>query len=283
MIRRILASLVIAASSLAFADEAPALNTPVISEHYNGGFPTEFPAELSLVKTLLQTAPPEISSQLGVTQYLNGFHHPVTVHFDDGVPAVNENAFFYLEPVDSGKPFAQSLRVNVEAYARRQSHPGWTDDTLRNAFYYTMAQLILKDAAGGNDDQALPLWVQEGASVYVSGMGDAFVKSAAEKVSLAHVNELADDLNRPLPFVTQKDYARYYLAIHYIVETGGMTSFQTLMRTMLANESAADAVRDGLGQEWPVFERNVRDYSIKEFSKYAPTDVEPVTTYPHPH
>jgi hypothetical protein len=266
-----------------FADDA-VLNKPVVSTRYNGGFPNDFPAELSQVQTLLQTAPPDISSQLGVTQYLNGFHHPVSVHFDDGVPAVNENAFFYLEPSDPTKPFAQSLKVNVEAFARQQARPGWTEDTLRNAFYYTTAKLIFNDAVGNDEDLALPVWAQEGAAVYVSGMGDTFVKNAAAKVSLSHVSELADDLNRPLPFVTQKDYARYYLAIKYMVDTGGMSSFQTFMRNLLANKSAADAVRDVFAQEWPVFERHVKEYSVKEFSKYAAADADiQSTTYPQRH
>jgi len=190
------------------------------------------------------------------------------------VPAVNENPFFYLEPVDPSKPFAQVLRVNVEAYARQKAAPGWHEDALRKAFYYAMTGLILNDAAGGDPERAIPQWAQEGAGVYLSGAGDVFVERAAANVTLSQVPDLLDDLNRPLPVITRTQYARYYLAVKYIVDTGGTSSFQVFMRSLLNDKSAAEAVRDALGQEWPLFERQVKNYSAQAFEKFALPDTE---------
>ena len=266
--------LAIVCSSWAFTAEQAVLFKPVLSSRYDGGYPTEFPAQLGLIQTLLGTAPQEISSQLGIMQYRGGFQHPVTVRFDDGVPAVNENPFFYLEPVDPSKPFAQVLRVNVEAYARQKAAPGWHEDALRKAFYYAMTGLILNDAAGGDPERAIPQWAQEGAGVYLSGAGDVFVERAAANVTLSQVPDLLDDLNRPLPVITRTQYARYYLAVKYIVDTGGTSSFQVFMRSLLNDKSAAEAVRDALGQEWPLFERQVKNYSAQAFEKFALPDTE---------
>ena len=37
-----------------------------------------------------------IATELGLIQYGQGFNHPVTIRFDDGAPAINENPYFYV-------------------------------------------------------------------------------------------------------------------------------------------------------------------------------------------
>jgi hypothetical protein len=256
-----------------FADETPALHQPGLSTHYDGGYPSDFPAELSLVQTLLNTAPLEISSQLGVTQYMRGFHYPVAVRFDDGAPAITENSYFYLEPTNVNKRFSQTLVVNVEAFATK-ARRGTDTRILHDAFFYMITQLILNDLAGGDTDRGFPLWAQEGTALYLSGMGEGFVQKVAQDVPRSRVSELTDDLNRPFPILTPRQYARYYLAVKYIVAQGGTTNLQALIRDLTNNRSAADAVRDVLGQEWPDFQRHVKAYAMDEFTRFAPADAD---------
>src|SRR5262249_33441838 len=99
--------------------ETPTQYQPSVSKTYDGGYRSDFPAEQGLVQTLLGTAPLDIYSQLGITPYRGGFQHPVSVRFADGVPALNENTYFYVEPGNPNQDYSQTLVVNVEAYARR--------------------------------------------------------------------------------------------------------------------------------------------------------------------
>ena len=250
---------------------------PVIQAHYDGGFPNDFPDEFSRVQTLIPLAQLDIATQLGTASYSQGFQHPVRVRFEDGGPALAENPYFYLQRSADGVPFEQTLVVNVEAFAKASGDSNWKDDALRHALNYTMTQLIFNDIAGGDADQALPSWVQEGTAVYLSGMGQAFVEKAASEVTRSHVGELVDDLNRPLPMMNRRQYARDYLAIHYIAHAGGSGTFQALISDLLKNTSAAAAIQDVLGQDWNTFEENVKKFSTGAFAQYAREDEDPVT------
>ena len=79
------------------------------------------------------------------------------------------------------------------------------------------------------------------------------------------VVDLVGDLNRPYPYLSKAQWARYYLAIKYIYDTGGVNAFQGFVREMLSGQTAADAILHTLSQEWPVYKKNVREYSAHVF------------------
>ena len=74
--------------------------------------------------------------------------------------------------------------------------------------------------------------------------------------------------------MTKRAYARYFLAIQYIVQTGGTSAFQAFIRDLLSNKSAAETTLDVFNQDWPTFEENVEDYSAKAFGQFVIEDEE---------
>jgi len=261
-------------SGLILADEpTPTLQKAVIDTNYKGGFPNDFPVELNLVQTLVPVAQQEISTNLGFLQYQEGFQHPVVIRFSDGAPATAENPYFYVQTASADKSYSQALIVNVEAFGERgKKHKTDDDAAVRHSFYYAMTTVIFNDHAAGDPDQALPTWAQEGTAVYISGMGDHLVKKVASEVTRSHVGELVDELNRPVPFMTRRQYARYYLAVQYIVNTGGASSLQAFIRDLLSGKSVSDTVLDVFNQDWDTFEDKVERFSKDTFSQFARED-----------
>jgi hypothetical protein len=99
----------------------PLRQKPVLDREYHGGFPDDYPAELNLVQSMVPNLQLDVSTQLGLLQYNEGFLHPVSVRFADGAPAITQNPFFYVQPsAVEGKPYSQELDANVEAFSRRQ-------------------------------------------------------------------------------------------------------------------------------------------------------------------
>jgi len=250
------------------ADNSVTAQPAKIVDQYNGGFKDDYPQEFVLVQSYLPTVQSEVATQLGL-QFGQGFRHPVTVRFDYGAPSVNENPFFYEVSKGSGQEFSQNVVANVEAYARRKSDQSSITTGLRGGLRYAMTQVMLNDFIGGDPDLALPVWVQEGLAVYASGSGENFVKSVASRTAKSKTMDLTGDLNSPGPYLTAQEWARYYLAIKYIATTG---TLQTFVRDMTNGKSPADAVRDSLSQEWPVFETNVRKFSADNYATYAMND-----------
>src|SRR6185295_2717191 len=81
--------------------ENPSLRPAKIINSYNGGYKEDYPQELVRVQSYIQAVQSEIATQLGL-QYGQGFIHPVSIRFDDGVPSINENPFFYVQVKASG-------------------------------------------------------------------------------------------------------------------------------------------------------------------------------------
>ncbi len=239
-----------------------------IIDVYQGGFKDDYPQELVRVRAYALSVQSEIATLLGL-QYGQGFLHPVTIRFDDGVPAVNENPFFYVQTKGSGDDFHQELVVNVEAFAKRRNDWPAKEATLRGGFRYALTQVMLNDIAAGEPDKSLPLWVQEGLSVYASGNGDAFVQELAEHEHRSKVARLVGELNSPSPYLVPKDWALYYLAVKYIATAGGLQAF---VRDITNGKSPADAVRNNLSQEWPEFEGHVHAYAVQALTGYAMPD-----------
>jgi hypothetical protein len=251
--------------------EPPALRDPILLEAYDGGFKDDYIQELTRVRTFLSIAQQNIATQLGLSQYGRGFYHPVMIRFDDGAPAISQNPYFYVQS-GSNKHFQQDLMVNVEAFARRRKESNWKDNDLRNGFYYTMTQLMLNDLMKAKSIKTLPVWVQEGLAVYISGSGDSIVEEVAGKTRRSRVTDLVGELNRPFPYLSPTQWARYYLAIQYIYDTGGINALQGFVRELLAGVSPADAILHIPSQEWVVYKKNVEAYSAKVFLQHMPPD-----------
>ena len=255
-----------------FADVPPSVQTPNVVDAYAGGYKDDYLQELSRVRTFLSISQQNIAAQLGLTQYGRGFVHPVNVKFGDGVPAINENPYFYIVPATNATTFSQDLMVNVEAFAKRRKDSHWKEPTLRDGFQYAMTQLILNDIAGGDQEKTLPVWIQEGLAVFVAGTGDDKVKEVAQQFRQSGIPHLVGDLNSPYPYLTKAQWARYYLAIKYIVDTGGMDAFQQFLREVLNGTIVADAILHTLNQDWTTFTQNVKKYSIDAFMPFALSD-----------
>ena len=239
-----------------------------IIDIYSGGFKDDYPQALVRVRSYVLSVQSDIATLYGL-QYGQGFLHPVTIRFDDGAPAVSENPYFYVQTKGSGSTFQQELIVNVEAYAKRRQDWSTNESTLRGGFRYALSEVMLNDIAAGDSDKALPLWVQEGLSVYASGNGEAFVQALSERVRRSKVGDLVGELNRPSPYLVTKDWALYYLAVKYIASTGGLQAF---VRSMTSGKSGADTLRDVLSQEWPVFEDHVHASALQALAGYAMSD-----------
>ena len=174
-----------------------------------------------------------------------------------------------MQAKGSGPEYRQDLVTNVEAFAKRRNDAARKEGDLRNGFRYTLTQVMLNDLAAGDSDSALPLWVQEGLSVYISGDGEDFVQKAAERTPRSKASDLAQDLNSPGPFLTKRDWASYYLAIKYINAQG---SLQAFVRAITSGKSSSDSVQDAMSQDWPTFEANVREYTVKNFAAFTPEE-----------
>jgi hypothetical protein len=251
----------------AWAVDPAATQLARIDEHYAGGYKDAFPQEFTTVQTYVTSAQSGVAAKLGL-QVGQGFHHPVTVRFEDGVPRINQNPFFYVRTKGTGDDFHQELVANVEAFAKPPSD-AYAD--LRGGFWYAMAQLMLNDLSAGDPESALPLWLQEGLSVYASGSGDALLKVVTRRLPKSRVRELTGGLNDPGPYLTAPELARYFLAVDFIASHGVL---QTFLANITNGESPADAVRSTFGYEWPAFESNVRHFSAERLAGYAPSDEE---------
>jgi hypothetical protein len=261
----------LAASGRCDNSAAPSPLPAALVNSYNGGYKDDYPQELVRVQSYILSVQSDIATQLGL-QYGQGFLHPVSIRFADGAPTTNENPFFYVQAKGSGDQFTQDLIANVEAFAKRRSELLQEDSTLRNGFRYALTQVMLNDLSAGDAESAFPLWVQEGLSVYASGNGDAFVKTAAARTFKSNAGDLVCDLNSPGPYLTARTWAGYYLAIKYIFDTDGLSGLQAFVRNMADGKSAPDAVRDATSQDWSAFTASVHDYSLESFKKVALDD-----------
>jgi hypothetical protein len=277
-VRNISAVLIIFLLIPAWADAPNGTQLAVIDDHYSGGYIDAFPQESTIVHTYVASVQSSIAVQLGL-QYGQGFLHPVTVRFTDGAPRVSENPYFYVVTRGSGDDFKQDLAVNVEAYAKLRSDPNRKSEDLRGGFRYAMTELMLNDLAAGDQDKALPLWLEEGTAVFASGTGEELLKNITRRMPKSRVRELTGDLNSPEPYLSPAESARYFLAIDFINSRGVL---QTFLRDVTNGQSPADAVRHAFGFEWSTFESNVQDYSVKKLSEFAPSDEDLQKEHLHP-
>jgi len=255
----------------AWAGDTLSTQLATIDDHYAGGYKDAFPQELTTLRTYITSSQSTIATQLGL-QFGQGFHHPVTIRFEDGAPRLNENPFFFVRVYGAGPDFHQELVANVEAYSQDLRVHGRRFSDPRGGFRYAMTQVMLNDLAEGDPDKALPLWLQEGLSVYASGSGPALLKDVTQHLPRSRVKELTGGLNNPGPYLSPPEFARYFLAVDFIASHNVLQTF--VQEVTANNRSAADTVSSTFGYEWPIFESKVQDYSVEQLARYAPTDEE---------
>jgi hypothetical protein len=258
----ILAALLLGLPRNAPAD-AVARQEATLVRDYHGAYEPQFNAQFDRVRLLVRQAQLEVSSRLGLIQYTNGFQYPMTIHFEDSVPAGLESALAYVRLMRSNQgAFQQELVVNM---AEMNSNPMDFD----TVFYHEMTHAVMNDATGGEASAKIPHWVQEGLAVYVSGEGEARVKRSAQNLHKSQTASLVFPLGG---LVYGAAYAQYYLAIRYLVDKHSVNAVQGLVRDLIAGKSVEESILDCTGLSWADYQRNVRDFSAAIFRDLAIPD-----------
>jgi hypothetical protein len=227
---------------------------------YQGTHPDLFAQEQDRVRILIRQAQLEISSQLGLLQYQEGFRCPLTVRFDDTPAPGVEHALAYVHIVPTVNGFGQELVVNLDVMTK---YP----DNFDQVFYHEMTHAVLNDAVVSQYRRALPSWVQEGLAVYIAGDGDARVKALAQHVRKSQAHVLVRDLEEPV-----LDYARNYLAFKYLYEKHGINSLQAFVRDLTDGKLPKDAIEDSTGMSWDAFRQDLQAYSLQVYQENARSD-----------
>ena len=202
----------------------------------------------------------EISSQLGLLHYQEGFRCPLTVRFDDTPKPGVEHALAYVMIVPTVRGFGQELVINLDVMA---SHP----EDFDQIFYHEMTHAVLNDAVVSQTHEPLPSWVQEGLAVYIAGNGDAWARHAAQRYRKSQVKALVRDIELPV-----LDYPRDYLAFKYLYERHGINSLQAFVRDLTQGKSPHDAIEEATGLSWATFVQNLKDYSLSVYQEQARPD-----------
>ena len=241
--------------------QEPVPRFPALLEtSYAGSHPDLYAEEQDRVRILVRQAQLEISSQLGLLQYREGFRCPLTVRFDDTPVQGLEHALAYVRPVPTNRGFAQELVVNLDVMARSRND-------FDQIFYHEMTHAVLNDAVVSVYGRMLPSWVQEGLAVYISGEGPERVRALAQHYRKSQVKAAVRDLDEPV-----LDYARDYAAFKYILDKHTINSLQAFVRDLLDGESPQEAIEDATGLGWDAFKERVSVYTLDLYRDQALPD-----------
>ena len=244
----------------ALAQEPTTRFPAALQATYTGSHPDLYAQEQDRVRILIRQAQLEISSQLGLLQYQEGFRCPLTVRFDDAPVQGLEHALAYVRPISTSRGFAQELVINLDVMA----HAGNDFDQI---FYHEMTHAVLNDAVISAYGRALPSWVQEGLAVYISGEGSERIRTLAQRYRKSQVKAAVRDLDAPV-----LDYARDYAAFKYILDKHGINSLQAFVRNLVDGKSPNEAVEDATGLGWDAFKGRVADYTLDLYQAQARPD-----------
>jgi hypothetical protein len=232
----------------------------VFQTSYQGTHPDLYTQQQDRVRILLRQAQLEISSQLGLLSYREGFRCPLLVRFDDTPAPRVEHALAYVQMGTIDNEPVQELVVNLDVMAK-----GAPDFDL--IFYHEMTHAVLNDAVVSRTQQMLPSWVQEGLAVYISGDGDARVKALAQTTRKSQAKNLVRDIELPV-----LDYARNYLAFKYLHDQHTINSLQAFVRDLTQGKTPEEAIEDSTGLRWDVFREKLKEYSLKIYEDQARPD-----------
>jgi hypothetical protein len=240
-------------------DPAPRFSA-ALQTSYSGSHPDLYAQEQDQVRLLINQAQLEISSQLGLLLYREGFRCPLTVRFDDTPVQGVEHALAYVRIIPTVHGFGQEMVVNLDVMAR-------AGNDFDMIFYHEMTHAVLNDAVVSAYSRPLPSWVQEGLAVYISGEGMDRVRALARHYRKSQVKAAVRDLNEPV-----LDYARDYLAFKYMLDKQSINTLQAFVRDLTEGKRPEEAVEDSTGQTWDVFRQNVKDYTLDIYRDQALPD-----------
>ena len=234
--------------------------TASLQTSYSGSHQDLFTQQQERVRLLIHQAQLEISSQLGLLQYQEGFRCPLTVRFDDTPAPGVEHALAYVRLIPTVHGAAQELVINLDVMANN------TED-FDGIFYHEMTHAVLNDAVVVEYKRQLPSWVQEGLAVYIAGDGNEWVSHTAKRYRKSQAHALVRDLEEPV-----LDYPRDYLAFKYLYEKHGINSLQAFVRDLTQGKLPQDAIEDSTGLTWEAFRQNLKEYSLAAYQDQALPD-----------
>jgi hypothetical protein len=234
--------------------------TPTMDTNYHGTHPDLFAQQNDRVRLLVRQAQVEISSQLGLIQYQDGFYWPFSVRFDDTPARGVEHAIAYvmLVPSEHGG-VAQQLVVNLDVWPSE----GMDFDKV---FYHEMTHAVLNDAIVTRTQKLLPSWVQEGLAVYIAGDGEWWVSRTAKMVHVSQIGYLIHDLRMER---RSPDYAEDYLAFQLMKEKYSINALQAFVRELTEGKDPETAVEDSTGVSWDKFTKDLAEYQRRVYTPLA--------------
>jgi len=248
------------------------LATPVLAENhrqawkldesYDGPHQEAFQKLRFYIPGLVSTAQLEMASQMGL-DYRDGFHYPLTIGFveEPAMGSEYELAYVRLSADDSG--ISQRLNINLDAYSR-------LDFNFDKVFYHEMSHIVLSDAVGAEAFTKLPVWLVEGLAVWVADQGEQLTRAEAHRYPGYADRILILDLNSPRQ---GNAYPQYFMAIQYIVESKGVTALQNFVHDLVQTRPLKEAMMYNLGEDWPTFQKKVREFSIRYIKNMGTGDL----------
>lgn len=228
---------------------------------YIGTHPDLFTQQQDRVRLLLHQAQLEISSQLGLLGYREGFRCPLTVRFDDTPRSGVEHALAYVQMVPTARGVGQELTINLDVMAT-------SPIDFDKVFYHEMTHAVLNDSVILVYQKPLPSWVQEGLAVYIAGDGDERVRYVAQHVRKSQAHLLVRDLTVPV-----LDYPRDYLAFKYMVMKQSINTLQAFVRDLTQGKTPEEAVEDSTGLSWDAYRQALQAFSLAEYEDNARPDL----------
>jgi len=230
--------------------------------HYEGSHPDLYAQQQDRVRLLIRQAQLEISSQLGLFHYQEGFRCPLIVRFDDTPAPGVEHALAYVQSGMTARgDFAQRLVINLDVM---QQSGGADFDRI---FYHEMTHAVLNDAVVSQSHGALPSWVQEGLAVYISGEGKDRVRGLAQHYRKSQAAAAVRDLEDPI-----LDYSRDYLAFRYLYDKHSVNSLQAFVRLIASGKAPIAAIEERTGLSWDTFRQQLKEYSTEAYREEARPD-----------
>lgn len=245
----------------ATAEKAPRYQA-VLSPRYTGAHMEAFTGQHDQVRLWVRQAQLEVSSQLGLLQYQEGFRYPISIEFADGAPPGVENALAFVQMGENQEGFIQRLVINLAA-------PQEGSFELQTVFFHEMTHAVMNDAVGGQATMKLPRWLHEGLAQYIGGDGEKRLTQLCSQYRKNFFTQFRYDLDAPDGSLA---YAQFYLGVKYILQRKGINSLQALVRNLIAGMPYDQAIEDSCAQKLPAFKASVRDYSLDYFKDKALSD-----------
>lgn len=250
------------ATALTSVRAAETRQPATLIREYKGAYPDQFNAQYDQIRLWVRQAQLEVSSQLGLLQYQEGFRYPLEIRFEDGAPAHAEHTLAYVGLGRNKDEFFQVLVINIAACAKNAIG-------LQSVFFHEMTHAVMNDAVGGQSAARLPRWLHEGLAQFIAGDGEMRLKELTKTYRKAYFLNFGFDLDSPEASFA---YPEYYLGVKYIHEKRGITALQTLVRNLIAGQPYHRALQDALNQDPAAFKQSVREYSQRYFNDRALPD-----------